>query len=82
MGRTDEVLKAIQEDFSRHLSGVYEKIAVSVLLKHSPKFFPFQKIGRWWDKNEEIDIVGINSSLDSILFGEVKWSTKPVGIDI
>jgi len=82
MERTEEVLQAIREDFSKHLSIVYEKIAVSILLKNSGNFFPFQKIGRWWDKNEEIDIVAINASLDSILFGEVKWSSKPVGIDI
>jgi AAA+ ATPase superfamily predicted ATPase len=37
-------------------------------------------MGRWWDRNEEIDLVAIGE--DTILFGEVKWSRKPVGTDI
>ncbi len=45
-------------------------------------FFPFTAVGKWWDKHEEIDIVAINPQLNSILFGEVKWSNKPVGIDV
>jgi AAA+ ATPase superfamily predicted ATPase len=46
------------------------------------KFFPFSNVGRWWDKNEEIDIVAINPEVNSILFGEVKWSNQSVGINI
>ena len=26
-------------------------------------FFPFSKIGKWWDKNEEIDLVVVNPEL-------------------
>jgi AAA+ ATPase superfamily predicted ATPase len=39
-------------------------------------------IGRWWDKNTEIDIVGFNAETQEIVFGEVKWTNKPVGINI
>ena len=46
------------------------------------RIFPFSAVGRWWDRNEEIDLVGINKELDSILFGEVKWTEKLVGTDI
>jgi AAA+ ATPase superfamily predicted ATPase len=42
----------------------------------------FEKIGRWWDKNEEIDLIAINDEEKKILFGEAKWSKKPVGVDI
>ena len=38
------------------------------------------RYGRWWDKNSEIDIVGIGES--DIIFGECKWSNKKVGINI
>lgn len=31
--------------------------------------------GRWWDRQHEIDIVGIDNSNNKILFGEVKWKT-------
>lgn len=44
--------------------------------------FPFviEKCGRWWDKNSEIDVVGIGG--DNIIFGECKWSKKHVGISV
>ena len=65
-----------------YLSFIYERVAVQIISKNTELFFPFRSIGRWWDKNEEIDIVALNDEIDSILFGEVKWSSRPVGIDI
>lgn len=29
-------------------------------------FFPFSKIGKWWDKNEEIDLVVVNPELHRV----------------
>jgi len=44
-----------------------------------PQFYEF---GRWWDKNNEIDLVGLNSDENSILFVEVKWNNQPVDTDV
>ncbi len=82
MDRQDNVLHAIKQDIQHHLALTYEKIALSVLRENADLFFPFDKLGRWWERNEEIDIVGFNKELNSILFAEVKWSEKPVGINI
>ncbi|MDI6885753.1 MAG: ATP-binding protein [archaeon] len=35
--------------------------------------FRFEKIGRWWHKGEEIDIVAVNEREKQIAFFEVKW---------
>ena len=35
--------------------------------------FGFDKIGRWWHKGEEIDIVAVNGKRKQIYFFEVKW---------
>lgn len=82
IGRIDEVLFSIKKEMPQHLSFVYERIAVDLLWKNMDRFFPFTTIGRWWDGNDEIDVVGINPDLNSILFCEVKWSERPVGTDI
>jgi len=82
MGRVDDVLSAIKDGLPQFLSAVYEKIGIDLLWKNMDKIFPFKAVGRWWDKNEEIDLIGINDDLDSILFGEIKWSEKPVGLDV
>ncbi|HWQ96340.1 MAG TPA: ATP-binding protein [Candidatus Methylomirabilis sp.] len=34
----------------------------------------YQKIGKWWHKDEEIDIVALNDEKKEIVFVECKWS--------
>ncbi|NLU04830.1 MAG: DUF234 domain-containing protein, partial [Methanothermobacter sp.] len=38
---------------------------------------PFKplKIGRWWHKNEEIDLVAFNEKEEKAILIEVKWKT-------
>ncbi|MBL8159244.1 ATP-binding protein [Candidatus Saccharibacteria bacterium] len=36
----------------------------------------FDKLDRWWNKNCEIDVVGVNDSEQAILFTEVKWTNQ------
>ncbi|HME55873.1 MAG TPA: DUF234 domain-containing protein [Candidatus Lokiarchaeia archaeon] len=36
-------------------------------------------VGRWWSKDTEIDIVGIDSTSRRALFGEVKWQDLDYG---
>jgi uncharacterized protein len=82
MGRIDEVLGTITKDLPQYLGGVYEKVATQILSSSQDNMFPFSAVGRWWGRQEEIDIIAINKERDSILFGEVKWSMKPIGNDI
>ena len=82
MDKRDVVLKHIQESFSQHVSIIYEKLALALLPNYSDQFFEFSRIGKWWDSHDEIDVVALNPALDEILFGEVKWTSKPVGTDI
>jgi AAA+ ATPase superfamily predicted ATPase len=60
----------------------FETICQEMIKGYKEKLFQFEKIGRWWDKNEEIDFVAVNDEEKKILFGEAKWSKKPVGNDI
>jgi AAA+ ATPase superfamily predicted ATPase len=82
MGKADIVLNRIRQELNQYLSMAYEKVAKEVIWNHMETFFPFTYTGKWWDKNEEIDLVAVNPEINSILFGEVKWSNKPVGINI
>jgi len=81
-GKVDAVINIIMEDFNTIVAENYEKVAQDILKRNEEKFFSIENIGRWWDKNEEIDVVALNEKENKILFGEVKWSNKPVGIDI
>lgn len=81
-GKVDAVINIIMEDFNTIVAENYEKVAQDILKRNEERFFDIENIGRWWDKNEEIDVVALNEKENKILFGEVKWSNKPVGIDI
>ncbi|MEX1158464.1 MAG: ATP-binding protein, partial [Thermomicrobiales bacterium] len=41
----------------------------------------FQRLGRWWDNQNEIDIVGTRDN-HVTLAGECKWTNAPVGMDV
>jgi uncharacterized protein len=38
-----------------------------------PGIFPGYRTGRWWYKEDEIDLVALDKETSSIIFGEVKW---------
>ncbi|KKQ37532.1 MAG: hypothetical protein US54_C0032G0010, partial [Candidatus Roizmanbacteria bacterium GW2011_GWA2_37_7] len=42
----------------------------------------FENMGRWWNNNTEIDLVGLNEQDNSILFVETKWNSKPIGTEL
>lgn len=73
-------LERVKDSFNLWVSKIYEDLArESILYLVSPPF-PIKKIGRWWDKSEEIDIVALGEN--EILFGECKWSSKKVGLSV
>ena len=42
----------------------------------------FEQMGRWWDKDVEIDLVGLNKEENSTLFVETKWNKRPLGTKV
>lgn len=87
-GYTDVVLKKIRSTFvGNHVSYVYEDICRSCYMwklaaSDTWDFVP-DKIGRWWDrKDTEIDIVALESTGENIIFGECKYTSQPMDIDV
>ncbi|MGL4867267.1 MAG: ATP-binding protein [Cetobacterium sp.] len=73
-------LEKIKTTFDLWVSKVYEDLSRESLMYDNQIPFPIRNLGRWWDKNEEIDIVALGE--DEILFGECKWSNKHVGLSV
>ena len=61
-----------KRDFNSYLGFTFEKIAMEFLVERKP--FRFHKIGRWWHREKEIDLVALNEETKEIAFFEVKWS--------
>lgn len=85
-GHASLVLKKIQQNFiDNHVSFVYEDVCLESLWKMNADGvweFLFDKAGRWWDGQNEIDLVALDSTGKNIIFGECKYWKGVVGIDI
>jgi len=85
-GRAQYVMSKIREGFiSRHVSYVYEDVCRQRLwLLAAEGLLPcrFNKVGRWWDNRQEIDIVALDGAGRCIIFGECKYTDKPMDTDI
>jgi len=76
LGNSNYTMLKIKENFSGFVAKVYEDLSVEYMLK----YYPLLKAGRWWNKDEEIDVVGVGEEF--MFVGECKYSNKKVGIDI
>ncbi len=73
---TNFVLNKIKENFNGFVAKTYENICIEYTLTN----YDVLKCGRWWNKNNKIDIVAV--SQDHLIVGECKYSNKKVGTDI
>ena len=73
------VKNKINNEFELYVSKIYEDLARESIWENIP--FPLLKVGRWWDKNTEVDIVALGEN-NKIVFGECKYSKKQVGLSI
>lgn len=49
----------------------YEEISLEYLKSNSS--YSDYVFGRWWDREEEVDILGLDHRHNRLIFGEVKW---------
>lgn len=68
------LLKQIKKSLSVFVSYTFEDVCRELI---STKYSGFT-VGRWWYKEEEIDMVGLHEHENKILFGECKWSKNKV----
>lgn len=85
-GHAQLAMKKIRTNFAdAHVAYVYEDICIEKMweLNASGTWdFHFDKVGRWWNGNTEIDIVAFEQEGNHIIFGECKYWTNKVGVDV
>ncbi len=71
--------------FEQFVSYAFEEAAREYVARLAQKgelpFLP-ERVGAWWDRHAEIDVLAVSEAEESLLVGECKWSTKPVGTNI
>lgn len=80
------VMERIRRNFiDNHVSYVFEWVCQQKMweLNVEEKLpFRFMKIGRWWNKNTEIDIAALSEETGEIILGECKYTETPVGVKL
>ena len=72
--RQNEVLEVIKRDFPMYCGHIFEVLVTELLMRKQILIdHPFTKMGRWWHKDKEIDVVALNDATKEILFVECKW---------
>ncbi|KTG11373.1 ATPase [Haloprofundus marisrubri] len=71
----------IAPDLPTHVATTFESVCQEVVWEaiRRGEFEPYSEVGRWWYKEDEIDIVGLAPNKDRILLAECKWTSEPVG---
>ena len=75
-GQGELLVDLVMDDLPAYIGAVFEDVAGQFLLRlnRTGKLpFRFTKLGRWWHKGEEIDLVALNEREKKALFVEVKW---------
>ena len=86
LGLTDAILnQRVKPDLDHFVSIAFEEasrqhLARLARLGEMP-FLP-EKIGAWWERDTEIDVLAISRTEKQALVGECKWSVNPVGVNI
>jgi len=73
----EPAVEDFRANFNRYLGFTFEKVAREFLIelnKAGGLPFRFTKIGRWWRRDEEVDLVALNEREKRVLFVEVKWN--------
>jgi AAA+ ATPase superfamily predicted ATPase len=84
-GQARLVLQKIRGGLSQWLSAAYEDLLPDILRSAAgklPRDWRFPHAGRWWSRTDEIDLVALDPEARTILFGEAKWTRKPVGTNV
>ncbi len=82
LGNQRPALNRFDQTFVHHCAAAYEQVSGEILRGAQDELFDFQRLGKWWEKEQEIDLVALGETGEDALFAEVKWSNKKVGIDI
>ena len=73
----------VEPQLERYISLPFEEICRQYLRRENRRDalpFHFTKIGRWWNKQEELDIVACDAGGERFLLGECKYRNAPVGV--
>ncbi len=79
-GNFEAFLSANRDVIAKIVAKTYEDLAIEFTqnLMLQGALPNFERLGRWWDNQTEIDLVGLNQQDNVALFAEVKYQSRPL----
>lgn len=77
-GKTTPTLNRIREDYNTYMGRAFEDISLELINEMQLRQqlpFNYTKIGKWWYRDTEIDLIAIEEQKHEATFIEVKWGT-------
>lgn len=68
-------LETVQDELKHQHAGTFEQVCREAMVRDRN----YPEVGRWWYKEDEIDVAGLNPDQDKLLLGECKWTSEKVG---
>ncbi len=85
VGETAAAEEALREQLPAFVGHAFERLSQE-WLRHQGAAgrLPFEpdRIGEWWDRQGQVDVVALNWAERVILLGEAKWLNRPVGLEV
>ena len=80
-GRVAEAEKLMENRLASHKSWAFEEICRQYLQRRAQEF-GVSRVGSYWDRKTQIDVVGVDEKSYPRVAGECKWSARPIGMAI
>ena len=74
LGLEDDVFIKIKRELNSYVGKCFEDLCREILFYVD--IFKFTRVGRWWHRDKEIDIIALNEHTKEILFAECKWQNN------
>ncbi|MFB6180945.1 MAG: ATP-binding protein [Candidatus Nanohalobium sp.] len=71
----DKASETIMNDLKHQAAETFEQICRETIQKSGE----YTKIGKWWYREHEIDVVALDEQEKKILLGEAKWTNQEIG---
>ncbi len=86
LGLADAVLEQrVRPNLDHFIAAAFEEASRDFIARQARAgelpFLP-ERVGGWWDREAEIDVVALSNIDRALLVGECKWSQNPVGTNI
>lgn len=84
--RFDGIIKNLHNNFDSYIGKyIFETLSQEWLATLADKdglSFRPERIGSYWDKETQIDIMGVNHHDQAMILGEAKWTNQKMGIEV